>query len=577
MRLTRKLSHRDKLFATAIALTQIAVGSLVILDYKFILIIIAAFILIPKAFFEMNLDLFKDKTAVTASSVKFKMFKNRTTIAIIMLTTAIIFLFFPRNLVRSGGITFFRNQGVNLKDDELNMSGLKGTLSEDLLFQIEGKGITYLKTFALDTFNGSKWIASEFSNRKYGRVTRNIDNKNSLRRITIRNNAYRPSTLPSDGYVTGLNGNFFSRAYLTFQDSIRIFSSVSIKGRKYEYSTELNKCYKGLYSKEKKICLNSAGSSSALRKLSMNLTDGIIDNYKKAIVLKNYFSKGFTYNYKPEELTKGMEIDEFVFNSKDGHCERYASALAVMLRTVGIPSRVAVGYLANSKNTHADIYNIRIKDAHAWTEAYIKGRGWSRFDATPPGVLSELSRRNIGFYLTISDWFEYIWYSKIVNYNFDDQKALVFNMENLINDIVEKVADMYLFLPFVLVILLFAYVVILLKKKKRYKFHHRFDGENVNNSESVYADHFYSKVLKILAAKRLYRKPHQTPLEFLYITKNNYPIIFKYLRHITFIFYRIKYGKKRIDINSEVLLEKSIEGIKKNKNKLQKYNKISKN
>jgi len=72
----------------------------------------------------------------------------------------------------------------------------------------------------------------------------------------------------------------------------------------------------------------------------------------------------------------------FLFTRKQGHCEYFASAMTVMLRTAGIPARLATGFQSGVYNPITDFWLVRASDAHAWVEAWIPGRGWTTFDPT---------------------------------------------------------------------------------------------------------------------------------------------------------------------------------------------------
>ena len=78
-------------------------------------------------------------------------------------------------------------------------------------------------------------------------------------------------------------------------------------------------------------------------------------------------------------------IANFLFERKQGHCEYFASSMAVMLRTLGIPSRVVNGFRSDEFNDITGNYVVRAKDAHSWVEAYFPGYGWQTFDPTPAG------------------------------------------------------------------------------------------------------------------------------------------------------------------------------------------------
>jgi transglutaminase-like putative cysteine protease len=77
----------------------------------------------------------------------------------------------------------------------------------------------------------------------------------------------------------------------------------------------------------------------------------------------------------------GDPVSNFLLDKRAAHCEYFASAAAVLLRCVGVPSRYVVGYYAHESD--GDGLIVRQRDAHAWTECYIDGVGWVAVDATP--------------------------------------------------------------------------------------------------------------------------------------------------------------------------------------------------
>jgi transglutaminase-like putative cysteine protease len=88
---------------------------------------------------------------------------------------------------------------------------------------------------------------------------------------------------------------------------------------------------------------------------------------------------GFFYTLTPPPL--GLHTaDEFIFETREGFCEHYASAFAIMMRMAGVPTRVVTGYQGGELNSMGDYYIIRQSDAHAWTEIWTADRGWYRVD-----------------------------------------------------------------------------------------------------------------------------------------------------------------------------------------------------
>ncbi len=98
--------------------------------------------------------------------------------------------------------------------------------------------------------------------------------------------------------------------------------------------------------------------------------------------LRYFNQQGFGYTLEPPPLTGPNGIDTFLFETRKGFCEHYASAFVFLMRAAGIPARVVTGYQGGELNTFGGYYIIRQSDAHAWAEVWLPGRGWVRADPT---------------------------------------------------------------------------------------------------------------------------------------------------------------------------------------------------
>jgi hypothetical protein len=119
--------------------------------------------------------------------------------------------------------------------------------------------------------------------------------------------------------------------------------------------------------------------------LAEELTRDLTDPRDKAARLMLYLRDGGIYKYSVNMPETGQKapLDVFLFEAKRGHCEYFATALAIMLRAVGIPSRNVTGFVGGRFNPYGGYYGIRQSDAHSWVEALLPGRGWVTLDATP--------------------------------------------------------------------------------------------------------------------------------------------------------------------------------------------------
>jgi len=161
--------------------------------------------------------------------------------------------------------------------------------------------------------------------------------------------------------------------------------------------------------------------------LAQKITARADNPFDKAVVMENYLQRNFSYTLNLVGKPGADPLAHFLFVTKAGHCEYFASAMAVMLRTLGIPSREVNGFLPGEYNDVAGDYIVRASDAHSWVEAYFPGSGWVTFDPTPvadaaqPGLFSRLN-----LYI---DWMQLNWNEWVVNYDWAHQSLLARNVK----------------------------------------------------------------------------------------------------------------------------------------------------
>lgn len=129
--------------------------------------------------------------------------------------------------------------------------------------------------------------------------------------------------------------------------------------------------------------LPEGGIDSRISQLASQITHSAKSDYDKATVIENYLRTRLGYTLQLPQGEVKDPIANFLFERKQGHCEYFASSMAVMLRTLGIPSRVVNGFRSDEFNDITGSYVVRAKDAHSWVEAYFPGYGWQTFDPTP--------------------------------------------------------------------------------------------------------------------------------------------------------------------------------------------------
>jgi len=254
--------------------------------------------------------------------------------------------------------------------------------------------------------------------------------------------------------------------------------------------------------------------------------------FDRTITVENYLRSRFTYTLN---LTGKPGVDplaHFLFETRAGHCEYFASALAIMLRTLGIPTREVNGFLPGEYNDLGEDYIVRASDAHSWVEVYFPGAGWMTFDPTPPGAESAG-----GFFTRFGqymDWFELSWNEWVINYDFIHQILLAQNMQRSTRAWTEVARAWFqneqekgrkwmrswngglrLLLPLAIVLFLMALrfdLVVAIVRRLWLSWQLR--SPEVARSNPQLASRLYSELLYLLERRGFARQPTQTPFEF---------------------------------------------------------------
>jgi protein-glutamine gamma-glutamyltransferase len=157
-------------------------------------------------------------------------------------------------------------------------------------------------------------------------------------------------------------------------------------------------------------------------RLAQQITASAENNYDKAIALETYLRTHFGYSLNLPRTVPHDPLANFLFERKQGHCEYFASSMAVMLRTLGIPSRVVNGFRTGEFNDLTSQYVVRASNAHSWVEAYFPGYGWVAFDPTPGSLMpirTGWSRATLYLDALASFWRDWV-----VNYDAGHQQTL---------------------------------------------------------------------------------------------------------------------------------------------------------
>ena len=305
--------------------------------------------------------------------------------------------------------------------------------------------------------------------------------------------------------------------------------------------------------------------------------------YDKAKAIENYLKTEFHYTLD----LKGSEADplsDFLFQTREGHCEYFATAMAIMLRTIGIPSRIVNGFQMGEYNNLNDMYTVRESDAHSWVEAYFpRSESWIEFDPTPSAGINDYSQPGLFARLRkYADAMEVFWLDYIVTLDSDEQASIMVDLQhrllnvkdqllayyfaaknwtrkmlgNLISDRRWKATDLIMIIGGLIVgaISVIAIYVLMANKKRRALpdtgygpwwhrifilplWRRRFAKRNYRQSAVL----FYEQMLAIARRAALVKQPDQTPVEFA-VSSGLAPI-----REITAMYNRVRFGGAQLD------------------------------
>jgi transglutaminase-like putative cysteine protease len=160
-----------------------------------------------------------------------------------------------------------------------------------------------------------------------------------------------------------------------------------------------------------------------IRTLANDITRDARTPLEKAIRVESYLRREYQYTLSLTWDPGKQPLATFLFQNKSGHCEYFASAMAVLLRAAGVPTRIVNGFLMGEYNPVGAAYIVRESDAHSWVEVYLPGSGWTEFDPTPggstqqdPGLLSQLHN--------YADAMGLFWNTYVLTYDTDSQGEL---------------------------------------------------------------------------------------------------------------------------------------------------------
>lgn len=361
----------------------------------------------------------------------------------------ILFIFFPR-LPPLWHVPISANHAITGMSDQMSPGDIAQlSQSSALAFRVTGDlsqlpqpHHMYWRAMILDNYDGRVWTRSSYNQRP---IDYHVPEMAGVKYQYLPVSKDQPwimslesSILNDTAYQTYIDGSIKRKHLVQNNQPITFYWLRSQKNILDNNKQDL----------QQSLQINAAQEpkTQALAQQILKQSDADPARYVKN-VLDWYRQHGFIYTLSPEQLN-GNRTDQFLFQTRNGFCEHYASSFVLLMRYAGIPARVVIGYQGGQLAPDAQSLEVRQLDAHAWAEVFIDD-SWHRIDPTAAIAPSRLEH-GMQYYLqedrkiwgneqhlfwkqqhfhliqrfrVWSDYLQYQWQSKVVGYNVDQQKS----------------------------------------------------------------------------------------------------------------------------------------------------------
>jgi protein-glutamine gamma-glutamyltransferase len=457
-------SHRDALFLTMLSFAGVLVSAVLTVDTTF-LVLFFVYLLFACATFS-SMEVRRGAFGAVIPAAALQPARERRLARALSLSTlsvalgglvlgSVLFFFFPRFSAGYLGRTSLNPSLMSgfTKDVELGQIGeLK--MSSAVVMRVEtGKPVAYERLrwrgVALPSFDGKRWFTADRNQevlgvRGDGWIHMSEPAHTGGRVPTLEYTVFLEPMATDTVFVTGnalaLRGNFagevasfgvprrgflnrdstgsianpfhnFAAIRYTGLSQLPPFDVAKLRLAATEYPPAIRERYLQLPVTDRRIA-----------ELAKEVTRNAESPVDKAVAIESFLRSRYSYSLNLTSNSGDDPLARFLFETKAGHCEYFASAMAVMLRTLGIPSREVNGFLPGEYNDLGGDYIVRASDAHSWVEAYFPGSDWVVFDPTPAGpapttgLLTRLAQ--------YADWLELSWTEWVIGYDFAHQVVL---------------------------------------------------------------------------------------------------------------------------------------------------------
>jgi len=440
VKLHQERSDKDYLYLIVLSFLKILAAASLTLDISFVatlLLFIVSLVSMLMSFEIYRAERNSRMTTREAAAILSR-YSLWTTMWIVIIAGGIFFLI-PR-----GGVGYFARSAVSplllsgfTDNVELGQIGelKKGSAIVMHAQQTHGAPFPVLKWrgVALDTFNGLRWFRKNVT-----RYTVSPENstyifslqpaRGDLASFNILLEPIATTTLFGPLHVRQISGRQIPGVEMDGNDSI--FARFQIPNRlQYQVQSHLVKRVNAgaewqTPPESFRMYLQlPVGLDPRVKSLAEEITRDAKTPLEKATRVESYLRQKYRYTLSLTWDPGKQPLSAFLFEFKTGHCEYFASAMAILLRAAGIPTRLVNGFLMGEYNPVGDAYIVRQSDAHSWVEVYLPGSGWTEFDPTPGSLIQPDS----GLFAQVHNYADALglfWNTYVLTYDTDSQGQL---------------------------------------------------------------------------------------------------------------------------------------------------------
>jgi len=303
--------------------------------------------------------------------------------------------------------------------------------------------------------------------------------------------------------------------------------------------------------------------------------------YNKTVAIQQHLINGYRYSLDTGTELSARPIEDFLFTRKTGYCEHYATAMVLMLRSLGIPARLVTGFLATEWNDFGQYYTVRQQDAHAWVEVYYPHSGWVTMDPTPSLAATPLTS-GWGRLQRIGESLRLQWDRLFIRYSARDQLAVVHSLRDSgnsardflnrwaagtatflskaiqgLNDQAQAASPLALTLLTILPGTAIGFLFIAIKRI----WWDRLPSHRPLIRKQQHIAQLYRKMLDVMARQGVIKRPTETPMEFLQLVRAEWSEAVTMVEELTALYTRGRFSGSALTHEEIALAGKQIRSL----------------